>query len=110
MEVDTRKEGEAMVVCLKGKIDAVTAPDVEKKFEAWIAEDEKNFVLDLSGLEYISSAGLRSFLLAARKVKALQGKLLFCGLQGMVKDVFEIAGFSDMFSIFASEEEALKQL
>jgi len=66
--------------------------------------------LDSSDLEYISSAGLRSMLAIAKVLKTKEGKLVFAGLQGPVKDVFKISGFGLIFTIFDTEAEALKQL
>jgi anti-anti-sigma factor len=110
MEIATRKEGGAHVVSVKGRIDAVTAPEFEKGLLALMAGGEYTLVLDFIGLEYISSAGLRSILSMAKQLKAKDGKMLFAGLQGPVKDVFKISGFGSIFKIFDTEEEALRQI
>jgi anti-anti-sigma factor len=109
MEIATRKEGGTMVVSVTGRIDAVTAPEFEKGLSALIAGGDIVLLLNLNDLEYISSAGLRSILSTAKQLKAKQGKLLFCGLKGPVKDVFKISGFGSIFQIFETEEEALRQ-
>ncbi len=109
MEIATRKEGGAMVVSVTGRIDAVTAPEFEKGLSALIAGGDMVLLLNLNDLEYISSAGLRSILTTAKQLKAKEGKLLFCGLKGPVKDVFKISGFGSIFKIFETEEEALRQ-
>lgn len=110
MEIATRKEGGATVVSVTGRIDAVTAPEFEKGLSAMIASGETVLLLNLSSLEYISSAGLRSILTTAKQIKAKEGKMLFSGLQGPVKDVFKISGFGSIFKIFETEEEALRQV
>jgi anti-anti-sigma factor len=110
MEIATRKEGGAMVVSVTGRIDAVTAPEFEKGLSALIAGGEIVLLLNLNGLEYISSAGLRSILTTAKQLKAQEGKLIFSGLNGPVKDVFKISGFGSIFKIFETEEEALRQV
>ncbi len=110
MEIATRKEGAATVVIVKGRIDAVTAPEFEKELLALMAGGDSVLVLSFNGLEYISSAGLRSILSAAKQLKAKDGKMLFAGLQGPVKDVFKISGFGSIFKIFDTEEEALRQI
>jgi anti-anti-sigma factor len=109
MEIATRKEGGAMVVSVTGRIDAVTAPEFEKRLSALIAGGDIVLLLNLNDLEYISSAGLRSILSTAKQLKAKEGKLLFSGLKGPVKDVFKISGFGSIFQIFETEEEALRQ-
>src|ERR1035437_1787008 len=67
MNIAAKKESNALVVTVSGRMDAVTAPEFEKSIAAFIAQGEKAFVINLSGLEYISSAGLRSILHAAHR-------------------------------------------
>ncbi|HPL63132.1 MAG: STAS domain-containing protein [Syntrophales bacterium] len=110
MEINSEKIRNCVVVSVKGKIDAVTSPDFEKSLSELIGKGEKIIVMDLGSLEYISSAGLRSILATAKHLKPIDGKLLFAGLQGPVKDVFRISGFASIFQIFDSRDEALQQL
>ena len=110
MEIQTAKEKDTTIVKVKGRIDAVTAPEFEKRLAELMAVGEKIFILNLVGLEYISSAGLRSILATAKQLKAKEGKLLFAELQGSVKDVFKISGFGSLFKIYDSEAEALAQI
>jgi anti-anti-sigma factor len=110
MEINSEKIRNCGVVSVKGKIDAVTSPDFEKSLSELIGKGEKIIVMDLGSLEYISSAGLRSILATAKHLKPIDGKLLFAGLQGPVKDVFRISGFASIFQIFDSRDEALQQL
>jgi anti-anti-sigma factor len=110
MEIQTRKEGNAWVVSVKGRMDAVTAPEFEKNLSDLISGGENGLILNLAGLEYISSAGLRSILVTAKKLKGKQGKLVFTGLQGPVEEVFKISGFHSILKIVDSEEAALKEI
>lgn len=107
MELVATNQGEFTVVNVTGRLDAVTAPDFEKECTALMEQGSHNMILDLSGLEYISSAGLRGILSSAKKLKAEQGEMRFCGLQGMVQEVFSISGFQTMFKVFDSVEAAL---
>lgn len=109
MKIESSKKGIAVVIKVLGRMDAVTAPEFEKECDGWLAKGEKSFVVDLGGLEYISSAGLRSILATAKKLKAAQGNIHFCNLSGMVQEVFTISGFSSMFPIHDSLDEALAQ-
>lgn len=99
-----------MVVSVKGRMDAVTAPEFEKKLFDLIAKDENTFLLNFSDLEYISSAGLRSILATAKKLKEKQGKIVLSGLKGAVEEVFKISGFHSIFKMFDSEKAALEEL
>ncbi len=108
MNISDKKESNALVVTVSGRLDAVTAPEFEKKLTGFITQGEKTFLINLSGLEYISSAGLRVILACAKLLKEQNGKLVFSGLAGHVKEVFLISGFNGIFAIYNSDEEGLK--
>ncbi len=107
MEISNRKEKDVAVVTVSGRIDAITAPDFESHLDQLIVQGNKLILINLSGLGYISSAGLRSILSSAKKLKSLSGEVFFTGLQGPVEEVFQISGFQSIFKIFPSEGEAL---
>ena len=110
MNIAKKKEPNALVVTVTGRMDAATSPEFEKDILESIAQGEKSFLINLSGLEYISSAGLRSILAAAKRLKEQNGEIIFSGLQGHVKEVFAISGFQGIFKIFDSDAEGLKSL
>lgn len=87
-------------------MDAVTAPEFEKAVETMMGEGENAFVVDLADLDYISSAGLRSILALAKKLKTSGGSLHLAALQDTVRDVFDISGFSSIIPVFDSVEGA----
>ncbi len=109
MEITSRKQGQAVKVSISGKMDAVTAPDFENALSGMIAQGEVKFLVDLSGLDYISSAGLRAILVVAKELKGREGELLFVGLRDHVQDIFKISGFYSIFRIFRTEDEFLNQ-
>jgi anti-anti-sigma factor len=106
MEIASRKEKGIMIISVSGRIDAITAPEFENNLDGLITAGEKILLIDLSGLVYISSAGLRSILSSAKKLKSQSGEILFTGLAGPVDEVFQISGFKSIFKIFPSEAEA----
>ena len=110
MEVLVKKEDKAFIVAVKGKMDATTAPEFEDKMNELIAQGENCFIIDFSDLTYISSAGLRSVLASAKKLKSTKGKLLFASINGSVKNVFDISGFALIFEIYDSVKSALLKL
>jgi len=97
----------ATILRVKGRVDGGTAPELERVCHQWIAPGDKNMILDFSGLEYISSAGLSSVLGAGKALDAQGGRLLLCGLAGRLKQVFHFSGFDALFPIFESSEAAL---
>lgn len=109
MEITRNKNGDTLVFAIKGRLDAQTSPQAEKDLKQWLAEGEKKLVGDLSGLDYISSAGLRLMLMVAKGSKGQGGSLCLCGLSPSVNEVFTIAGFTKIIPIAASLDEALTQ-
>jgi len=110
MKILSQKQGHMVKVSISGKMDAVTAPDFESALSGIIAQGELKLLIDLSGLEYISSAGLRAILVVAKELRGKEGEMLFVGLQDRVQDVFRISGFYSIFRIFLTEDEILKQI
>jgi len=110
MEINTRKEKNILIVSAKGRIDAVTAPEFENSLSDMIAKGENTFLINFNNLDYISSAGLRSVLATAKKLKEKKGEIIFSGLQGSVKEVFNIAGFYSIFKIFDTDKDALVKI
>lgn len=107
MSCESYKQGNAVVLKLKGRLDTVSAPELEKECARWVDAGELLLVVDLAELEYISSAGLRVFLATAKKLKPHQGEIRFCSLRNMVQEVFTISGFSTMFALYDSLDTAL---
>ena len=97
---EERKDG-FLILGLEGRLDAASAKILEDKVLALIDEGETRFVVDLSRLDYVSSAGLRVFLLASKRLNPSGGKLVLCSLQEPVKQVFDIVGFFSILSILA---------
>lgn len=110
MEVEGVKNDKATVIKVKGRMDAVTAPDFERECAKWVNGGEKVVILDFKELEYISSAGLRSILAMGKKLKSQSGKLLFCNMSGMVRGVFDISGFASIFPIHDTLEQTLEHV
>ncbi|MDY0041801.1 MAG: STAS domain-containing protein [Desulforhabdus sp.] len=109
MQVTFNKEGNALVVAVKGRLDALTAPDFESQCSSHIEQGHVLLVADLTELEYISSAGLRSILQISKKLKQEHGQINFCCLSGIIQHVFSISGFDSMFSFHDSVAQALLQ-
>lgn len=108
MNIKELKKDKAIVIILEGRLDSTNSGEMEKKFISLLEKGEKNLLVDFSALDYISSAGLRVMLMAAKKSKAAGGKLVLASLTDNVQEVFDIAGFSGIFPIFADQEEAIQ--
>lgn len=106
MNVATEQKGDFLVISPAGRLDTNTAAEFETTLMK-LADKSSNIVMDMAGLDFVSSAGLRVILLLAKKNRAARGKLRFAALQDAVEEVFTMSGFSSMFSFFPTVDEAL---
>lgn len=106
--MDLREEhhGDVAVVDIQGRIDSTTALTLGERLTGILGAG-KALVLDLRQLEYISSAGFRVLLLAAKQADATGRRLVLCGMSPKVRQLFDLGGFLDVFPISASREDAI---
>jgi len=107
MNITERAVGDVVVLDIQGRLDANTSGVLEARFLQIVGRGHTRFVFGLAGLDYVSSAGLRILLLAAKKLKAAKGSLALAQMTDNVKEVFDMSGFSAIFTICATEAEAL---
>jgi anti-anti-sigma factor len=98
------------IVSPAGRIDTTTSPAVEDALRRAVDDGARTIVVDLGNVDYISSAGLRVFLVLAKRMRDLQGRLVLCGLGGPVRQVFQLAGFLPLFQVEPSQDAALSTL
>jgi anti-anti-sigma factor len=106
MQISTRTSNDIHIVGITGSLDSTTSPEAQKSLDSVVAGARK-VALDFSGLDYISSAGLRVLLGAAKKLRGSGGTLGMFGLNQSVREVFDISGFSSILPIYQSEAEAI---
>jgi len=110
MNIHTHERGPVTILELEGRLDGSQAASVENVFSELAGQDRKQFVFDFSGLQYISSAGLRVILMAAKKLRALQGRMICAGLNEQVRDIFEMSGFLTILETADSRDEAVERM
>jgi|SRR5512147_532457 anti-anti-sigma factor len=108
MEILEARRNDVLVLTLKGRLNAASAPTVRSHLQERIDEGERRFVVDAAGLTYISTSGLGLLLQIGKQLEERSGHIVLCALQQPVKRVLEIAGFTSLFSIFSSPEEAIQ--
>ena len=97
MKIDQNKNGNELNIALEGRLDTTTAPDLDAALRASL-DGVTALNLDFSGLEYISSAGLR-VLLSAQKIMNKQGEMKLTNVSEPIMEIFEVTGFSDILTI-----------
>jgi anti-anti-sigma factor len=110
MEIKTDKVDGHVVVALSGRIDSTAAVEFEEKLIEVIDSGTNVMIVDFLHVQFISSAGLRVLLLAAKKVKPTGGKLILSDMSKDVREVFDISGFSSIFEIQDNVAKAIASL
>ena len=109
MEISEKQEGKIAVLTPIGRLDNESSPEFQAKLLYTVAAGSAVLV-DFSGIEYTSSAGLRALLMASKKSKAGGGRLAVAALTPMVKEIFAISGFSRIVQVFDTIAEATAAL
>ena len=110
MEINESKEGAAVIIQPVGRIDTNTSADFEGKLVEVLDRQEIKIVVDLSAIDYVSSAGLRVFLMAAKKLKGLGGSFVLAGMNDHIKEVFDISGFTPIFTLTPDTASAVEAI
>ena len=106
MNINLNKVADIQVVELDGRLDTTTYNILESKLEELTDNNEKNILLDLTKMDYISISGLRILLMYLKKMKAMEGRFMLCGMSADIKEIFEISGFINIFDIFDDQAAA----
>ena len=106
MVIKIISEGNIAVVSIEGSLDTNTSKEADDQLTKWVDEGSVKLLIDLTNLDYISSSGLRILLATSKKLKPLKGEMRICGLNETVNEVFEISGFTMIFNVLKTIEEA----
>lgn len=107
MTIQSRQVKDRVVLQVVGRMDAENAPAFESQCESWISQGINQLVVDVGELAYVSSMGLRSFMVIGKRLQDKGGKLRICCQTGLVKQVFEITRLNSIFPPHESVEAAL---
>lgn len=107
MEVGLNKIENVTILSIKGRADVSNAPKLESACKKILEQNEKNIIIDGTQLDFISSAGLRVLLKLAKEIKKSAGRLAVAHVNDLVRNIFEISGFVELFPIFDNVVKAL---
>ena len=110
MEITQEKVNDIAVISLSGRLNVTTTAELEQVFTKLLEEKQTKVLVECRELEYISSAGLRVLLTAAKQFKKISGEIALAGLSQNVKQGFEISGFTSIFPIYTTRDEAVKSM
>lgn len=108
MQISETENNGILIVAAEGRLDSNTSEAFSQQLLGKIDAGNHKIILELSQLEYISSAGLRVLLMAAKRLKAENGGFAICGVEKHIREVFEISGFLQILNIENSMESAQK--
>jgi anti-anti-sigma factor len=107
MEFTVDEFGDVRAVRISGNLDTQTSPVAQKQLIQLIDSGATKILIDFENLNYISSTGLRMLLVAHSRLESTSGQVRICNPNTMVQEVFETSGFSEIFSVYRSQAEAL---
>lgn len=110
MEIKASPLEDITAVTVTGRVDSTTADSLTTRLTEIVKSGASRLLIDLKEVSYISSAGFRTLLITARAVAQAKGAMVLCGLSGEMKRLFDLGGFSELFAIAASRDEALIKL
>lgn len=110
MDIVTRTQNDVTIVAFQGSLDSKTSPQAHQALDGILAGGSRKLLIDFTALDYISSAGLRVLLAAAKRLSGAGSALRLFGLNESVREVFQISGFSTIFAVVATEADALQGL
>lgn len=110
VNIREEKSGDVLILRLKGRLDAISTPGAEKKVFDFINTGQYKLILDFSGIDYISSAGMRMLLSTTKKLKGMSGHLVICNITNNVMDVFKMSGFDHVLELSKTEQDALHKI
>ena len=110
MEINATPIDNVTAVAVKGRVDSSTADSLTTRLTELIRSGSSRLIIDLKEVSYISSAGFRTLLITARAVTQASGGMVLCGITGEIQRLFELSGFSDLFTILPSQDDALAKL
>lgn len=106
--LNTKQAGDKLIVYLEGRLDVSVANEIEEKIARLIDEDGHiHLILNMEGVEYMSSSGFRACIATLRKLNSVEGTLRLCNIRPSVKRIFDVIELTSLFDIFESEEQAL---
>jgi anti-anti-sigma factor len=109
VSIKEEAKGDILILRMSGRLDAVSSPTAERKVFDYINNGQQKLLLDFSGIDYLSSAGMRMLLSVTKKLKTLSGKLVLFSITTNVMDILKMSGFDHVLEIAQTEEDGLRR-
>lgn len=110
LSIDQSRSGQVCIVSLGGRIDSTNSAEVLTRLNSLLSSGEKKILVDFSSVLYLTSAAFRVLLVATDEAERNAARLSLCNLAGQVRELFEMGGLLEVFTVHGSRDEALAQL
>jgi anti-anti-sigma factor len=110
MDLTQEVHGRVVLLIARGRLDGKSSGEFNARLTESLGADETRLVLDLSGVDYLSSAGLRVLLVASKRIKAASGMMALCSIQPSIREILAITEFDRVLDIHADRAEAIAAL
>lgn len=98
------------ILAIKGRLDTTNYNQLELKLQDLMDKNNTRFIINCSEMSYISSSGLRVFLMYLKKISAVKGEFVICCLRENIQEIFKISGFNKIFRIYENTDDAINKL
>jgi anti-sigma B factor antagonist len=106
MKIETRKVGDVLIVEFSGKLDSYSSGDARDRMVNIVQGDDRRVLANLQNLEFLTSAGMRVFVQAAKLLQGKRGELKICSARPEIKEMLEVSGFNSLIAVYDTEEDA----
>ncbi|MBN1998269.1 STAS domain-containing protein [candidate division KSB1 bacterium] len=110
MKITRENKKDITILELDGRLDADTSVLLDEELANLLENGTSKIIIDLKGVNYVSSAGLRIFFSYLKKTEELNGKICYSSLNDWVENLFDTVGFLSVFNIFKTKDEAIEHL
>ena len=107
MSLNIEDKGNVKIVKLSGKLDVNLSMSIESELEQLVDSGSNNIILELSGVEYLSSSGIRVLISIMRKIKDNNGRLVLSSITDLIKKILKTVELEDLFEVYENVDEAL---
>lgn len=108
MEIQKKIMDNIPIISIEGRLDAYTSVDLEESINELIDAGNLQIIVNFDKIDYISSSGLRVMLATLKQLKQVHGDVKLCCLKSYIREIFDIAGFTQLFEIYEKEDDAFK--
>lgn len=110
MNITENKIGQNTLVAIEGRFDGITSIDIQKKLLSILQDEKTSLIVDFNGVTYLSSAGMRTLLLVAKRAKELDVSFCIIRLSSQIREILEMTGFLSFLRTYKDIDEATAEI